>query len=129
MTHLIQSRSSYRELYQPNQTYHVNQIDKHILLPNDKDIVLNGDEPKRWILIMESRHEAWLWDPGNSPDDLNKYWYCVEHNNNTMPPFIERTDRKKWNQPFFLTRGHHLDDFFSVPLPCIQFQQQIVKNN
>lgn len=129
MTHLMQTNSKYRELYQPSRSWRSIQIENNCALPPSKDVFINGDEPRRWIIIVETRHEAWFWDPGASREDKNKYWFRVEFNHHLDSRWDNRLDMKDWEQGFILERGKKLSDWQSTCMQCIEFEKRIVNNS
>ena len=127
MTYLLQTNSKYRDLYQPARSWRSIQVENFKALEPIHDVIIRGDEPKRWLIVVENRHEAWFWDPGLSQTDPNKYWIRVEFNGNLDSRWDNRKDMKDWEQKFVIERGRKLYDWeFTLP-QCIDFDKRIPK--
>jgi hypothetical protein len=122
----MRTQSSYRGLFSPDRRWRCINIQKGNALEPIHDTIIIGNDPQRWFIVVENRHEAWLWDAGTSPNDTNKWWYRVEFNHHLDSRWENRTDMKDWDQEYVLERGKSVYDWPTTLFQCIEFEKKVV---
>lgn len=119
MTHLVRTQSSYRKLLESPQVSCL-QMKNGSPLPTENDYTLTTQQISTWLIIVETPHEAWFWEPGTSPQD-KKWWYRAEKNIGLPSPYEERPDLSLKQEGFLVERAENLDDWPRSNIVCIDF--------
>jgi hypothetical protein len=123
MTHLIRTESKYRKLLDTSDLRCI-QMENFLPKSPEFDTILTSRQVSTWLIIVETPHEAWFWEPGQSRED-KKYWYRVEFNQGLPSPYEERPDLGGKTEGFMIERSENLFDWARSSLICLDFDAKM----